>query len=112
MSKEKHIYRISFADKGEVYEIYAKHVYQSDMFGFLTVEDIIFGESNRLVVDPAEERLKTEFKGVKSTYIPLHAINRIDEVARTGIAKIKELKTNNSNISYFPSSLSNKNFTE
>jgi hypothetical protein len=44
------------------------------------------------LVDPAEERLKNEFSGVKRSYIPMHSIIRIDEVEKEGPAKISEFK--------------------
>tara|TARA_R110000868_G_scaffold8205_4_gene42677 strand:- start:7363 stop:7707 length:345 start_codon:yes stop_codon:yes gene_type:complete len=99
-NKER-IYRINFQNKGEVYEIFAKHISHGDIFGFLAVEEIIFGENSAVVVDPAEERLRTEFKDVSCTFIPMHNINRIDEVEKTGQAKISTLKTDG-NVTHFP----------
>ena len=43
-----------------------------------------------MVLDPSEERLKTEFKGVKRSYIPMHMILRIDEMFKEGVSTIKE----------------------
>ena len=40
-----------------------------------------------MVVDPSEESLKTEFHGVKKTYIPLHAVLKIDIVEKEGHGK-------------------------
>ena len=40
------IYRITFFNQGEVYEIYARHVFQSELWGFLEVEQFVFGERN------------------------------------------------------------------
>jgi hypothetical protein len=40
------------------------------------------------VVDPSEEHLKAEFTGVARTYLPMHAIIRIDEVEKEGHGKI------------------------
>ena len=54
------------------------------------------------MVDPAEEKLKTEFAGVRTTYIPMHSIFRIDEVEKGGTAKIKEQKGKAGNIAQFP----------
>lgn len=99
----KTIYRINFIAQGNTYEIYAKQVHQSNIFGFIEVEEIIFGETSSVVVDPSEERLKTEFQGVKSTHIPLHAVLRIDVVDKEGIAKITVLSKDGSNVSVFPS---------
>ena len=59
------IYRITFHNQGHVYEIYARHVFQSDLWGFLEVEEFIFGERSQMIVDPAEEKLKNEFSGIK-----------------------------------------------
>ncbi|NLO79594.1 MAG: DUF1820 family protein [Xanthomonadaceae bacterium] len=88
----KRIYRIQFYNQGEIYEVYAKQVAQGGLFGFIEVEGMIFGERSQVVVDPSEEKLKSEFQGVKRTYIPMHAIVRIDEVEREGAAKISDAK--------------------
>lgn len=41
-----------------------------------------------LVVDPSEEVLQREFEGVERTFIPLHSIVRVDQVAKRGSAAI------------------------
>ncbi|MBT8447801.1 MAG: DUF1820 family protein, partial [Gammaproteobacteria bacterium] len=65
----KHIYRITFHNQGKVYEVYARNVHQSSLFGFIEVEQLVFGEKTSLVVDPSEENLKAEFAGVERSYI-------------------------------------------
>ena len=85
---EKHVYKVVFINKDEVYEVYAKSVYQGDMYGFVIVEDFVFGEKSAIVIDPGEEKLRTEFEGVKRSFIPMHEIIRIDQVKSRGIAKI------------------------
>ncbi len=84
----RHIYKIIFMNQGKLYEIYARKVTQEGFWGFIEIEQLVFGERSGLVVDPGEEKLKTEFEGVKKSYIPMHAVVRIDEVAREGTAKI------------------------
>lgn len=91
------IYKVTFLQDESVFEIYAKHVAESEMFGFLSIENILFGEKSSVVVDPSEERLKAEFSGVNRTYIPMHAVLRIDEVAKQGTAKIKSTAKDTSN---------------
>ena len=60
-------------------------------------------EASTLVVDPSEERLKQEFGSVNRTYIPLHAIVRIDEVEKEGSNKIIENSGDKgSNVAAFP----------
>jgi len=100
MSEVEPIYKVIFYSDGEIYEIYASHVYSSDLYGFVVVEDIIFGERSKVVVDPSEERLKTEFKSVARTYVPMHAVVRIDEVEKAGAAEIRKAE---GNITYLPS---------
>ncbi len=102
MSKKKNIYKIQFHNQGKLYELYAREVTQSNMYAFIEVADIIFGEKSQLVVDPSEERLKQEFISVKRTYIPLHAVVRIDEVDKEGINTIIESSGDSNNIMSFP----------
>ena len=85
--------------QGQVYEIYARHVGHGAMFGFIEVEKLVFGERSSLVVDPAEERIKTEFDHVTRTYLPIHSIIRIDEVDKQGTSKISKLE---GNVTQFP----------
>lgn len=85
------LFRVSFVSKGEVYEVFAKQVYQADMYGFVVIEELVFGERTAVVIDPAEERLKDEFSGVKRSYVPMHAVLRIDEVEKRGTATVTDL---------------------
>ena len=91
MSSERSIYRISFVNQDKIYEIFARQVYESDLYGFVVVEEIVFGTQSSVVIDPAEERLKTEFESVKRSFIPIHSVIRIDEVEHTGVSKILAL---------------------
>lgn len=85
---ERKVYRISFYNRGDIYELHAREVHQGDLYAFIEISDIIFGERSSIVVDPSEERLKSEFEGVTRTHIPLQAVIRIDEVEREGSNKI------------------------
>ncbi|WP_250458623.1 DUF1820 family protein [Microbulbifer litoralis] len=86
------IYKVIFHNQSQVYELYARAIYQSDMYGFIEVEEFVFGEKSQLVVDPSEEKLKSEFNAVTRSYIPMHSIVRIDEVEKEGTGKIVEVK--------------------
>ena len=99
MSELEPIFKVIFYSDGEVYEIYANHVYSSDLFGFVVVEDIIFGERSKVLIDPGEERLKTEFKSVPRTYVPIQAVVRIDEVEKAGTPEIRKA---DGNVTYLP----------
>ena len=80
--------------QGQVYEIYAREVGHGEMFGFIEVEQLVFGERTSIVVDPSEEKIKSEFENVKRTYLPMHSILRIDEVDKRGASKISKLEGN------------------
>lgn len=101
MSK-KSVYKIIFYNQGKVYEIYARNVSQGGLFSFIEVEKLIFGEKTSVVVDPVEEGLKAEFCNVSRTYIPLHAIVRIDEVDKQGTARVTDVAGKGGNVTPFP----------
>lgn len=95
-----HIFKVVFANQGKVYEIYARKVSYGSLFGFVEVEELVFGERSAVVVDPSEERVKAEFEGVKRTYLPMHSVLRIDEVRKQGVSKISAAE--GSNVTPFP----------
>ena len=94
------IYKVLFMNQGQIYEIYARHVAHGELFGFIEVEELVFGTRTALVVDPSEERIKSEFQGVKRTFLPLHSIVRIDEVDKQGISKVTAVE--GGNVTQFP----------
>lgn len=96
------IFRIQFINQGKIYQLYAETVTQAEVYGFVEIRQLIFGENTGLVVDPGEERLKSEFSGVNRTLVPMHSVIRIDEVEKRGQSKILELDEN-ANITPFPS---------
>jgi hypothetical protein len=100
MTKKK-LYRVTFASHERIYEVYAKRVGQGDLFGFVAIEDIVFGETSTVVVDPGQERVRNEFQGVKRTHLPMHSILRIDEVDKEGVSKVTTPEKEN-NVSQFP----------
>ena len=95
-----HIFKVLFVNQGKVYEIYARKVGHGGLFGFIEVEELVFGERSTVVLDPGEERIKSEFEGVKRTYLPLHSVLRIDEVKKQGVSKISSLE--GGNVAQFP----------
>ena len=98
MGKET-LFRVVFMSQGQVYEIYARNVGHGAMFGFVEVEKLVFGERSGLVVDPSEEKIKSEFEHVTRTYLPMHSIIRIDEVDKQGTSKISKME---GNVAQFP----------
>jgi hypothetical protein len=95
------VYKVIFQNGNEVVEVYARQIYQSDLWGFIEIEEFVFGERSQVLVDPSEEKLKNTFSGVKRSYIPLHSVIRIDEVDKEGTGKISEGKPRG-NVAAFP----------
>ncbi|MEC8426855.1 MAG: DUF1820 family protein [Pseudomonadota bacterium] len=101
MSSIKPIYKVIFYNQNQVYEVYARAIYQSDMYGFIEVEEFVFGERSQMIVDPAEEKLKAEFDKVSRSYIPMQAIIRIDEVEKEGEVKVTDIQAGDK-VAQFP----------
>ena len=100
----QHIYKVLFVNQGKVYEVYARKVGHGTLFGFVEIEELVFGERAGVVLDPSEERIKGEFDSVKCTMLPMHSILRIDEVRKQGVSKISALE-GTSNVAQFPTGI-------
>jgi hypothetical protein len=99
----RRIYKVVFQNQGEIFEVYAESVSHGSLFGFVEVEGLLFGERSQVLVDPSEERLKTEFKGVRRVFVPMHSVVRIDEVEKEGVSRItKQEDSAEDNVKSFP----------
>jgi len=85
---KQRLYRVAFFNQGEVYEVFARSVSQGALFGFVEIEQLVFGERSSVVIDPAEEKLASEFADVERFHVPMHSVIRIDEVTRRGTARV------------------------
>ena len=103
MPSKKKLYKITFSNQGKLYELYANEVSSSNLLGFIEIESLVFGEKTSLVVDPSEEKIKTEFEGVKRTYVPMHSVLRIDEVDEQGVSKVS--KAEGGNVTQMPNTV-------
>ncbi len=103
----KTIYKIIFLNHGKVYELYANHADSSMMYGFIEVKDLIFSDTETLVVDPTEEKMRDEFADVSSLHIPMHSVIRIEEVNKTGACLIRD-RESGEKITQFPLSPGNR----
>ncbi len=101
-SVKSRLYRVTFLNQGQVYELYAREVSHGGMLGFVEIGKLVFGEKTTLVVDTSEEKLKEEFAEVERFYVPVHAVVRIDEVRKRGPARIVGGTDNGSKVTPFP----------
>jgi hypothetical protein len=87
-TRDKTYYRITFTNENELYQICARQVAASDLYGLIEIGEFIFPDSG-LVYNPGEERLRREFDGIRRTWLPYHTIVRIDEVAESRATEVK-----------------------
>ncbi|HUH89263.1 MAG TPA: DUF1820 family protein [Lysobacter sp.] len=98
----KTLYKITFFNAGKVYELYARQVGSSALWGFTEVAELVFDVHEGLVVDPTEERLRDEFGGTKVLHLPMQSIVRIEEVERKGTSAIRDATTGEKVVTPFP----------
>ena len=98
----KKLYKISFFNAGKIYELYARRIISSDIWGFTEVSELVFDVNEGIVVDPTEERLRDEFANTKVLHLPMQSIVRIEEVARKGQLSIRDASTGEKVITAFP----------
>lgn len=88
------MYKISFLNQGQVYEIYCRKVSGSDIsYGFVEASELVFETDESVVIDPIEERLREEFADVEVLHIPMHSVIRIEQVKRRGACIIRDSKS-------------------
>ncbi len=102
MTTKTRLYRVSFHNHGQVYEVYCRRVSHGGLLGFIEMEELLFGEKTSVVLDPGEEKLKTEFANVARTYVPVHQVIRVDEVNKPGLARIVAGAEGGSKVMPFP----------
>lgn len=104
MSDDFLYYRVMFTQQEKQYEIHAKYISEEGLMGFIEVEELVFDDTKSpLLVDPKEEKIANEFKGVERFYIPMHNIIRIDEVELPWMKKGSGSdRSHNNNVSTFP----------
>jgi hypothetical protein len=96
------LYKISFLNGGRIYELYARRVAASALWGFTEVSDLVFDRTDTLVVDPTEERLRDEFADTKRLHLPMQSVIRVEEVERKGTAAIRDAASGDRVITPFP----------
>jgi hypothetical protein len=98
----KPLYKISFLNHGKVYELYARHVAASSLWGFTEVGELVFDVRDGVLVDPTEERLRDEFGNTRVLHLPMQSVIRIEEVERKGPAAIRDADSGEKVVTPFP----------
>lgn len=77
--KKTVLYCITFKTDNEVYQLHCRNIVESPYYGFLQVEDFLFRDQRKYVIEPQDDKVRREFGGLNKTTIPFHSILRIDE---------------------------------
>ncbi|NUO73215.1 MAG: DUF1820 family protein [Frateuria sp.] len=87
----KKLYKVTFLHLGKCYELYARHVASSALWGFTEIGELVFEPvGSGLLVDPSEERLREEFADTRVLHLPMQSVVRIEEVERKGAIAIRD----------------------
>ena len=96
------LYKVTFLSAGRIYELYARRVASSELWGFTEISEIAFDVNEGVVVDPTEERLRDEFGATKKLHLPMQSILRIEEVERRGPLRIRDAANGEAVVMPFP----------
>jgi hypothetical protein len=89
--RPRKLYKITFLQLGKCYELYARHVGSSALWGFTEVGELVFEPvGSGLLIDPAEERLREEFADTSVLHLPMQSVVRVEEVERKGTSMIRD----------------------
>ena len=98
----KPLYKITFLNHSKIYVLYAHHVSASHLWGFNQIGDFVFDVHDGVVVDPTEERLRTEFGETQMLHLPMQSIIRVEEVSKKGKSSIRDSTSADNVITPFP----------
>lgn len=89
----KTLYKVTFLNHGKVYELYARDVAGSSLWGFIEIGELEFDVRDGVLVDPTEERLRDEFGNTRVLHLPMQSIVRIEQVEKKGPSAIRDAAT-------------------
>lgn len=98
----KSLFKVTFLNAGRIYELHARRVTSSALWGFTEVSELVFGDPDAVVIDPTEERLRDEFGGTRVLHLPMQSIVRVEEVERRGQLSIRDATSGEKVVTPFP----------
>ena len=96
------LYKVTFHNAGKIYELYARRVASSSLWGFTEVADLVFDVNEGVVVDPTEERLRDEFANTRVLHLPMQSVVRVEEVDRKAPISIRDAGTGEKVMTPYP----------
>ena len=104
---ETELYKVVFLNSGKVYELYARGVTTSGLWGFVEVSGLVFDTTDGLVVDPTEEKMRQEFEHASVLHLPIQSVLRVEEVKKRGQCLIRD-RESGEKVTPFPVSPPNR----
>ena len=101
-NRDMKLYKVTFLNHGRVYELYARSVSASSLWGFTEIGELVFDVNDGVVIDPTEERLRDEFGNTRVLHLPMQSVVRIEEVEKKGQSAIRDAATGESVVTLFP----------
>ena len=98
----KPLYKITFLNHGKIYALYAHRVGGSHLWGFTEIAEMAFDNSDGMLIDPTEERLRDEFGAARVLHLPMQSIVRVEEVEKKGQSAIRDAATGEAVVTPFP----------
>jgi hypothetical protein len=95
------LHKITFQNAGKIYELYARQVASSTLWGFIEISELVW-DTDSVVIDPTEERLRDEFGSTRTLHLPMHAVVKIEEVERKGQLTIRDSASGDRIVTPFP----------
>ena len=95
---KKKLYKVIFMDEEKkVQTLHASVLNPSSFLGLVEISDIVFIDESELIISPDDGKLKSKFKNVERSYIPLNSIIRIDEITLEKETPVIRLYTEDEN---------------
>jgi hypothetical protein len=98
------IYRTVFTHLDQVYTLYSKGVSEETLVGFIEVDSILSVSQDYLMSTETPENSFSlyihQMEGIKRTYVPMHAVVRVDEMTRQHYEFMVLNKDNTANVQH------------
>ena len=103
MSCDESVFRVVYQVQGQKKILYARYISEESLMGFIEAEALLTAADKKDLPESLDiENLNAEFESVARTYLPMHAIIRIDELIKENEA-MKSTENTSCNVSHFPS---------
>jgi len=83
------VFRVIMQNNEQIFELYAKKLYESELWDLVVVEDFVFDDNPPIPFAEIEAKIGIKLTGVTRSYIPINSIVRIDEISTVSKDDVK-----------------------